>query len=193
MQRANIRGHGASIDMRIDAISIGKNPPHEVNVVIEVQIGGEPIKYEMDKEAGTLVVDRFLYTPMRYPGNYGFIPHTLSEDGDPCDVLVANTRPIVPGAIMSVRPVGVLKMQDEAGGDEKIIAVPSNKITRRYEKVVNHTDLPAITLEQIQHFFEHYKDLEKGKWVKVTGWGDAEEARKLIGEAIERAKAVKKG
>jgi inorganic pyrophosphatase len=179
--------------MRIDAISLGKNPPHEVNVVIEVQIGGEPIKYEMDKEAGTLVVDRFLYTPMRYPGNYGFIPHTLSEDGDPCDVLVANTRPIIPGAIMSVRPVGVLKMQDEAGGDEKIIAVPSSKITRRYEKVINHTDLPAITLDQIQHFFEHYKDLEKGKWVKVTGWGDADEARRLITEAIERANAAKAG
>jgi inorganic pyrophosphatase len=177
--------------MRIDAIAIGKNPPHEVNVVIEVAIGGEPIKYEMDKEAGTLVVDRFLYTPMRYPGNYGFIPHTLSEDGDPCDVLVANTRPIIPGAIMSVRPVGVLKMQDEAGGDEKIIAVPANKITRRYEKVINYTDLPAITLEQIQHFFEHYKDLEKGKWVKMLGWGDAEEARGLINEAIERAKKAK--
>ncbi len=177
--------------MRIDAIAIGKNPPEEVNVVIEVAIGGEPIKYEMDKEAGTLVVDRFLYTPMRYPGNYGFIPHTLSEDGDPCDVLVANTRPIVPGAIMSVRPVGVLKMQDEAGGDEKIIAVPSNKITRRYEKVANYTDLPAITLEQIQHFFEHYKDLEKGKWVKLLGWGDAAEAQKLIIEAIARAKARK--
>jgi inorganic pyrophosphatase len=175
--------------MRIDAIAIGKNPPDEVNVVIEVAIGGEPIKYEMDKEAGTLVVDRFLYTPMRYPGNYGFIPHTLSEDGDPCDVLVANTRPIIPGAIMSVRPVGVLKMQDEAGGDEKIIAVPATKITRRYEKVANYTDLPGITLEQIQHFFEHYKDLEKGKWVKVLGWGDAAEARQLINEAIARAKA----
>ncbi|MCX7323125.1 MAG: inorganic diphosphatase, partial [Hyphomicrobiales bacterium] len=109
--------------MRLDAISTGKNPPHEVNVVIEVAIGGEPIKYEMDKEAGTLVVDRFLYTPMRYPGNYGFIPHTLSEDGDPCDVLVANTRPIIPGAIIAVRPIGVLMMQDEAGGDEKILAV----------------------------------------------------------------------
>jgi inorganic pyrophosphatase len=175
--------------MRLDAISIGQNPPDEVNVVIEVAIGGEPIKYEMDKAAGTLVVDRFLYTPMRYPGNYGFIPHTLSEDGDPCDVLVCNTRPIIPGAIMSVRPVGVLKMDDEGGGDEKIIAVPSNKITRRYEKVANHTDLPAITLEQIQHFFEHYKDLEPGKWVKVIGWGDAAEAKRLIIEAMDRAKA----
>jgi inorganic pyrophosphatase len=178
--------------MRIDAIAIGKSPPDEVNVIIEVAIGGEPIKYEMDKEAGTLVVDRFLYTPMRYPGNYGFIPHTLSEDGDPCDVLVANTRPIVPGAVISVRPIGVLMMQDEAGGDEKIIAVPSTKITRRYENVVNHTDLPQITLDQIQHFFEHYKDLEPGKWVKLTGWGDAAKARQLISEAIDRAKAAPK-
>src|SRR6476619_2186117 len=117
--------------MRIDAISIGKNVPHEVNVLIEVPVGGEPIKYEMDKEAGTLVVDRFLYTPMRYPGNYGFIPHTLSAVGDPCDIHVANTRPIIPGAVVAVRPIGVLKMMDEAGGDEKIIAVPTPKLTQR--------------------------------------------------------------
>ena len=160
--------------MRIDAISIGSNPPHEVNVIIEVPVGGEPIKYEMDKDAGTLVVDRFLYTAMRYPGNYGFIPHTLSGDGDPCDVLVANTRAIVPGAVMSVRPVGVLLMEDEAGGDEKIIAVPSSKLTQRYDKVKTYSDLPDITLHQIQHFFEHYKDLEPGKWVKVLRWGGAE-------------------
>jgi inorganic pyrophosphatase len=177
--------------MRLDAISTGKNPPHEVNVVIEVAIGGEPIKYEMDKEAGTLVVDRFLYTPMRYPGNYGFIPHTVSEDGDPCDVLVANTRPIIPGAIIAVRPIGVLMMQDEAGGDEKILAVPVPKLTRRYENVHNYTDMPKITLDQIQHFFEHYKDLEPGKWVKLTGWGDADKARQLISEAMERAKKAK--
>ena len=179
--------------MRIDAISIGKNPPEEVNVLIEVAIGGEPIKYEMDKEAGTLFVDRFLYTPMRYPGNYGFIPHTLSEDGDPCDVLVANTRPLVPGSYIAVRPIGVMLMEDEGGGDEKIIAVPVPKLTKRYENVHNYTDLPQITLDQIQHFFEHYKDLEPGKWVKLKGWGDAAEARKLIVEAIERAKAAKKG
>uniref|UniRef100_A0A9E7ZSE5 Inorganic pyrophosphatase n=1 Tax=Bosea sp. NBC_00436 TaxID=2969620 RepID=A0A9E7ZSE5_9HYPH len=179
--------------MRIDAISIGKNPPEEVNVLIEVAIGGEPIKYEMDKEAGTLFVDRFLYTPMRYPGNYGFIPHTLSEDGDPCDVLVANTRPLVPGSYIAVRPIGVMLMEDEGGGDEKIIAVPVPKLTKRYENVHNYTDLPQITLDQIQHFFEHYKDLEPGKWVKLKGWGDAAMARKLIVEAIERAKAAKKG
>jgi inorganic pyrophosphatase len=174
--------------MRIDAISIGKNPPDDVNVIVEVAIGGEPIKYEMDKEAGTLVVDRFLYTPMRYPGNYGFVPHTLSDDGDPIDVLVANTRPIIPGAVINVRPVGVLKMQDDGGGDEKIIAVPSPKLTKRYVNVRNYTDMPTITLEQIQHFFEHYKDLEPGKWVKLLGWGDAAEAKALIVSAIERAK-----
>ena len=174
--------------MRIDAIPIGRNPPEDVNVIVEVPIGGEPIKYEMDKAAGTLVVDRFLYTAMRYPGNYGFIPHTLSDDGDPCDVLIANQRGIVPGALIAVRPVGVLRMQDEAGGDEKIIAVPVPRLTRRYEKVLNYLDLPEITLKQIEHFFEHYKDLESSKWVKVLGWGDAEEAKRLIVESIERAK-----
>jgi inorganic pyrophosphatase len=159
--------------MRIDAVSIGRNPPHEVNVVVEVPVGGEPIKYEMDKEAGTLVVDRFLYTSMRYPGNYGFIPHTLSDDGDPCDVLIANQRGIVPGAIIAVRPIGVLRMQDEAGGDEKIIAVPVPRLTRRYEKILSYKDLPDIFIQRIEHFFAHYKDLETGKWVKVLGWGDA--------------------
>jgi inorganic pyrophosphatase len=173
--------------MRIDAIAVGHHPPEDVNVIIEVPIGGEPIKYEMDKAAGTLVVDRFLHTPMRYPGNYGFVPHTLSEDGDPIDVLVANTRPIVPGAVINVRPIGVLKMVDDAGGDEKILAVPVPKLTKRYEHVHNYTDLPPITLEQVQHFFEHYKDLEPGKWVKMQGWGDAAEARRMIREAISRA------
>ena len=175
--------------MNLDAVSIGTNPPHDVNVVIEVPIGGEPIKYEMDKAAGALVVDRFLYTAMRYPGNYGFIPHTLSNDGDPCDVLIANTRAIVPGAVMSVRPVGVLLMEDEAGGDEKIIAVPVPRLTRRYENIRTYTDLPAITLQQIQHFFEHYKDLEPRKWVKALGWRDAAEAKKIIVESIARDQA----
>jgi inorganic pyrophosphatase len=177
--------------MIIDNVTLGKNAPDEVNVIIEVPIGGEPIKYEMDKASGALMVDRFLYTSMRYPGNYGFIPHTLSDDGDPCDVIIANTRAIIPGAIMSVRPVGVLFMEDEAGGDEKILAVPAAKLTRRYENVHNYTDLPAITLDQIQHFFERYKDLEPGKWVKVVRWGTAEEARKLILEGVERAKEAK--
>ena len=179
--------------MNLDAVSLGINPPHDVNVVIEVPIGGEPIKYEMDKAAGALVVDRFLYTAMRYPGNYGFIPHTLSGDGDPCDVIVANTRGVAPGAIMSCRIVGVLVMEDEAGGDEKLIAVPSAKLTRRYEHVVNHTDLPDITLQQIEHFFAHYKDLEPGKWVRILRWGDAEEAKAMILAGIERAKAAKAG
>jgi inorganic pyrophosphatase len=157
--------------MRIDAIKIGNNPPDDVNVIIEVPIGGEPIKYELDKAAGTLVVDRFLHTPMRYPGNYGFVPH------------------IVPGAVINVRPVGVLKMEDEAGGDEKIIAVPVPKLTKRYAHIANYTDMPEITLHQIQHFFEHYKDLEPGKWVKVVNWEDATEAKKLIAEAIARARS----
>ena len=178
--------------MRLDAIAIGKNPPDEVNVIVEVPVGGEPIKYEMDKESGTLVVDRFLYTSMRYPGNYGFIPHTLSDDGDPCDVLIANQRGIVPGAIVAVRPIGVLRMQDEAGGDEKIIAVPTTRLTRRYEKVLNYTDLPEITIKQIEHFFQHYKDLESSKWVKMLGWGDADEAKRIISQAIEAAAAKKK-
>ena len=175
--------------MRIEAIKTGNNPPEDVNVVIEVPIGGEPIKYEMDKAAGTLVVDRFLYTPMRYPGNYGFVPHTLSADGDPIDVLVANTRPIVPGAVINVRPIGVLLMEDDAGGDEKVLAVPSAKLTRRYENIFEYADLPPITVAQVQHFFEHYKDLEPGKWVKLKGWGNGADARRLIVEAMARARA----
>ena len=176
--------------MRIDAIAVGLDPPEDINVIVEVPIGGEPIKYEMDKAAGTLVVDRFLHTPMRYPCNYGFVPHTLSEDGDPLDVLVANTRPILPGAVINVRPIGVLRMVDDAGSDEKILAVPTPKLTKRYAQVANYTDLPRIILDQVQHFFEHYKDLEPGKWVKVQGWGDAAEAKRLIGEAIVRATAM---
>src|ERR1700710_558131 len=174
--------------MNLSFVPLGRNPPVDVNVVIEVPIGGEQIKNEMHKESGALMVDRFLYTSMRYPGNYGFIPHTLSGDGDPCDVMVANTRALVPGAVMSVRPVGVLLMEDEAGGDEKIIAVPSSKLTQRYDKVKTYSDLPEITLQQIQHFFEHYKDLEPGKWVKVLRWGGADDAHRLIEEGIARAK-----
>ena len=174
--------------MRIDAIPIGTNPPHDVNVIIEVPIGGEPIKYEMDKPSGALFVDRFLYTPMRYPGNYGFIPHTLSDDGDPLDVLVCNTRAIFPGAVLNCRPVGVLIMEDNAGGDEKIIAVPSTKTTQRYDRVRTIADLPEITLKQIEHFFAHYKDLEPGKWARIERWGDETDARRMIDEAIARAK-----
>lgn len=174
--------------MRLDAIQIGNSPPNDVNVVIEVPVGGEPIKYEMDKASGALFVDRFLYTPMRYPGNYGFVPHTLCTDGDPLDVLVCNTRAIAPGAVINCRPVGVLIMEDDGGGDEKILAVPSSKLTRRYDSVKTTKDLPSITLEQIEHFFAHYKDLEPGKWVKIKGWGDVDTARRLVIEAIERAK-----
>ena len=175
--------------MDLSALPIGKNPPHEVNVVVEVPVGGEPIKYEMHKPSGALMVDRFLYTSMRYPGNYGFIPHTLSDDGDPIDVVIANQRGLLPGSVIAVRPVGVLRMQDDAGGDEKILAVPIPKLTQRYQHVHNYTDLPDITVKQVQHFFEHYKDLEPGKWVKVLGWGDAAEARDMISEAIARAAA----
>ena len=177
--------------MRLEALSIGSNPPFDVNVVIEVPIGGEPIKYEMDKESGALVVDRFLYTSMRYPGNYGFIPHTLSGDGDPVDVIVANTRAIVPGAVMSCRVVGVLLMEDEAGADEKLLAVPSSKLTMRYDGIQNYDDLPEITLKQIEHFFASYKDLEPNKWVKIKGWADADTARKMVIEGIERANQSK--
>ncbi len=173
--------------MRIDAIQIGDNPPEDLNVIVEVPVGGNPIKYELDKEAGTLVVDRFLYTPMAYPGNYGFVPHTLSEDGDPIDVLICNTRQLVPGCVINVRPIGVLIMEDNAGQDEKVIAVPSHNLTRRYDHVRNASDLPELTLQQIEHFFDHYKDLEPGKWVKIGDWHGADDAKRLIVEAIERA------
>ena len=173
--------------MRIEAVSLGADPPHEINAIVEVPVGGEPIKYEMDKEAGTLVVDRFLYTSMRYPGNYGFMPHTLSGDGDPLDVLIANQRAIVPGAIVAVRPIGVFRMQDEAGVDEKILALPVSRLTRRYDQVNDYTQLPEITIKQIEHFFEHYKDLEERKWVKALGWGNVAVAKEVIMESIERA------
>jgi inorganic pyrophosphatase len=172
--------------MNLEALTAGSNSPEEVNVVIEVPIGGEPIKYEFDKASGALVVDRFLYTPMRYPGNYGFIPKTLSEDGDPCDALIANSRALIPGAVIAVRPIGVLMMQDEAGPDEKIIAVPTTRLTRRYDGVLEFSDLPEITLRQVEHFFTHYKDLEASKWVKIARWGDAAEAKNLIRAAEQR-------
>ena len=174
--------------MRLEAISIGKNPPHDVNVVVEVPIGGEPIKYEMDKEAGTLVVDRFLYTSMVYPGNYGFIPHTLSEDGDPVDCLVVSPTPVASGVVIRARPIGALLMEDEKGIDEKIIAVPIDKLHPFHKRVGSYRDLPEIVIEQIAHFFEHYKDLEKGKWSKLQRWADPSEAADLIHSGIDRAK-----
>jgi inorganic pyrophosphatase len=173
--------------MNIDRITAGTNPPDDINVIIEVPVGGEPIKYELDKASNALFVDRYLYTPMRYPGNYGFVPHTLSDDGDPNDVLGANTRPLIPGAVVNCRPVGVLIMKDEAGQNEKVVAVPVSRLTHRYENVLNYADLPGLAVEQIQHFFEHYKDLEPGKWVKLDRWGDQNEAKALIHEGVERA------
>lgn len=176
--------------MDLSKIPVGKNPPDDCNVVIEVPLGGEPIKYEIDKPSGAMFVDRFLYTSMRYPCNYGFIPHTLSEDGDPMDVMVIGSRALVPGAVVAVRPVGVLLMDDEKGMDEKLIAVPHNRLTQYYDKVIEYTDLPEILVDRIQHFFEHYKDLEPNKWVKITGWKDKETARDLTLQAIERAKSA---
>jgi inorganic pyrophosphatase len=176
--------------MNIDAIAIGKNPPDDLNVIIEVPLGGEPIKYEIDKASGALFVDRFLYTPMRYPGNYGFVPHTLCGDGDPLDVLVMNSRPLVPGAVVRSRPIGVLFMEDDGGQDEKILAVPVHKLTAMYDKVHDITDIQEIQVERVKHFFTHYKDLEPGKWAKISHVGDAAEAKKVILESIERAKGA---
>jgi inorganic pyrophosphatase len=174
--------------MNLDAIPIGKSPPDDVNVVIEVPLGGEPIKYELDKASGALIVDRFLYTPMRYPGNYGFIPHTLCGDGDALDVLVMNSRPVVPGCVVRVRPFGVLVMEDDGGQDEKILAVPHHKLTAMYDKVHDLSDMQEIQLERVKHFFTHYKDLEPGKWAKISHVGDVAEARTIILMAIETAK-----
>ena len=175
--------------MRIEAIAIGENPPHDVNVIVEVPVGSQPIKYELDKDAGVLVVDRFLHTPMAYPGNYGFVPHTLCEDGDPIDVLVCNTRPLVPGCVINVRPIGVLAMEDDSGQDAKVIAVPSHNLSKRFDDIDNYSDLSQIALDQIRHFFQHYKDLEPGKWVQIGDWMDAQAAKGLIREAIGRARS----
>jgi inorganic pyrophosphatase len=174
--------------MDIARITSGKNPPKDIHAVIEIPLGGVPVKYEIDKASGALFVDRFLHTAMFYPGNYGFIPHTLSADGDPCDVLVASQVPVVPGAVIRCRPVGALVMEDEAGGDEKILAVPVDSLHPFYAGVQNYKDLPAIMCEQIAHFFKHYKDLEKGKWVTIVNWLDAAGAERLVMEAIERYK-----
>ena len=170
--------------MDIKKIPAGINFPEDINVIIEVAVGSEPIKYEIDKNSGALFVDRYLFTPMTYPCNYGFVPHTLSDDGDPIDVLVATTRPIIPGAVINCRPIGVLLMTDEAGQDEKIIAVPTTKLSERYKNVSSYTDLPEITLKQIEHFFEHYKDLEPNKWVKIDSWKGPKEAKTLLNKTI---------
>lgn len=172
--------------MEINKIPAGKNPPYDINVIIEVPLGGDPVKYEMDKDSGAMFVDRLLHTAMRYPCNYGFIPHTLSQDGDPIDVLVVGRTPVAVGSVMRSRPVGVLMMEDEAGRDEKILAVPHDTLFPYYKNVSSYRGLPSILLEQIAHFFSHYKDLEKDKWVKVRRWGEPEEAGKIIMEAIEQ-------
>lgn len=175
--------------MNLDLIAVGRNPPWDVNVIVEVPLGGDPVKYEIDKASGAMFVDRFLHTAMRYPCNYGFVPHTLSEDGDPVDVLVAGPVPVIPGAVMCVRPVGVLIMEDEKGLDEKILAVPHDDLHPFYSNVTSYRHLPGILVEQISHFFNHYKDLEKDKWVRIKRWGEAEEACRMIEEAIRKAKA----
>lgn len=173
--------------MNIDKISIGKDAPNQVNVIIEVPMNAsDPVKYEMDKDSGAVFVDRFIATPMYYPCNYGFIPHTLSEDGDPIDVLVVSDFPVVPGCVISAKPVGVLIMEDEKGMDEKLIAVPGAKLNSQYEKVESYKELPESLVNKIMHFFENYKGLEKGKWVKITGFEDAPKAKELINEAIAR-------
>ncbi len=172
--------------MELSKIPTGSNPPEEINVVIEVPMGSEPVKYEFDKDANAIFVDRFLQTSMFYPCNYGFTPHTLSEDGDPIDVLVVSDMSVMPSAIIKCRPIGVLLMEDESGKDEKILAVPTKKLNPMYDKVNDYEDLPEFMLKKITHFFERYKDLEQGKWVKITGWDGKEKAKELIIEAIER-------
>lgn len=172
--------------MDIKKISSGRNVPYEVNAIIEIPQGGHPVKYELDKDSGAMYVDRFLHTSMIYPGNYGFIPHTLSDDGDPCDVLVVGQLPVMSGAVIRCRPIGALLMKDESGFDEKILAVPADDLHGFYEKVQSFSDLPEIMLQQIGHFFEHYKDLENGKWVSIVKWVGAEEAQQIIVAGVER-------
>ncbi|MEW5729175.1 MAG: inorganic diphosphatase [Pseudomonadota bacterium] len=173
--------------MDIKKIPIGKNPPHDVNVIIEIPLRSDPVKYEICKESGAMFVDRFLHTAMYYPVNYGFVPHTLSEDGDPVDVMVVGRVPVAVGSVMRCRPIGVLKMEDESGMDEKILAVPHAKLHPFYEEVRSYEDLPQILISQIEHFFVHYKDLEPGKWVELRGWGGPEVAATIIEQAIANA------
>ncbi len=175
--------------MNLRNIDVGVDVPKDVNVIIEVALGGDPIKYELDKASGALFVDRFLYTAMHYPCNYGFVPHTLSDDGDPVDIMCVGNRPLVPGAVLGGRPVGVLVMEDEAGQDEKVLCVPSARLTRYYDDVRDYKDLPSILLERISHFFEQYKALEKGKWVRVVGWQGREAAEQVIIDGIAAAEA----
>jgi inorganic pyrophosphatase len=172
--------------MNLDRVGSGRDVPHEFNVIIEIPMNADPIKYEVDKETGALFVDRFMSTAMHYPCNYGYIPHTLSGDGDPVDVLLLSPLPLISGVVVRCRPVGMLKMTDEAGNDEKLLAVPIDKLCNVYQKIRTPDDLPAPLLDQIRHFFEHYKDLEPGKWVKVEGWQGPDAARAEILAGIER-------
>jgi inorganic pyrophosphatase len=178
--------------MNLDRVDSGQDVPNNINVVIEIPMNGDPVKYELDKETGALFIDRFMSTAMHYPCNYGYIPHTLSDDGDPVDVLVVTPFPLITGVVARCRPIGMLKMTDEAGGDEKLLAVPIDKLTSIYRNVQTPRDLPEIAISQIAHFFEHYKDLEPGKWVKVEGWVGPEEAKKAILSGVKKYKAAKK-
>jgi len=175
--------------MSLDLVTPGKNVPESFNVIIEIPMNADPIKYEVDKETGAIFVDRFMSTSMHYPTNYGYVPKTISGDGDPVDVLVITPVPLIPGVVVTCRPIGILKMQDEAGDDAKVLAVPTDKILSIYTQWQKPEDLNPMRLKTIAHFFEHYKDLEPGKWVKVLGWGDAAEAREMISAAIARAAA----
>ena len=171
--------------MNLDRVSSGNDLPNEINVIVEIPAHSDPVKYELDKETGAMFVDRIMSTSMRYPCNYGYIPHTLSEDGDPADVLVVTRHPLISGSVIRCRPIGVLKMTDEAGVDAKLLAVPVQKLTKRYNKVESYKDIAEDTLNQIAHFFEHYKDLEEGKWVRLDGWAGTEEAKKEIEASVK--------
>jgi inorganic pyrophosphatase len=166
--------------MNLDRVGPGEYCPNEINVIIEIPTDADPVKYELDKETGALFVDRFMNTAMHYPCNYGYVPHTLSKDGDPVDVMVVTTYPLIPGSVIKCRPIGVLKMTDESGDDAKVLAVPNDKCSRMYRGVQDFRDMPPVVLEQIAHFFEHYKDLDEGKWVRVGGWHGVDEAKQEI-------------
>ncbi|ORU90603.1 MAG: inorganic pyrophosphatase [Cycloclasticus sp. symbiont of Poecilosclerida sp. M] len=176
--------------MSLNLVPSGKDLPHDINVIIEIPSHSDPIKYEVDKDSGSLFVDRFMGTAMHYPCNYGYIPHTLSDDGDPVDVLVKTPVPLMNGSVIRCRPIGVLKMTDEAGEDAKVLAVPVSKLTPLYDNVKSHEDISPIMLDRISHFFEHYKDLEPNKWVKINGWGGVDEAAKEIMESVARYEAT---
>jgi len=171
--------------MNLDRVSSGSDVPNDINVIIEIPAHSDPVKYEVDKDTGAMFVDRFMNTAMHYPCNYGYVPHTLSEDGDPVDVLVLTPVPLISGSVVRCRPVGVLKMTDESGDDAKVLAVPIDKLCKVYRQVQDFRDLPPMILEQIAHFFEHYKDLDEGKWVRVEGWAGVDEAKREIMNSVE--------